>query len=95
MTYRVKDEYVLKTVAGEHIVVPVGSEAVKFHGMISLNETGMFLFSLLKEKKTLEDLVRAVLDEYEINVELAYKDVLDFIEKLDEHRILEHFDWKA
>lgn len=85
---KVKDNYILKTVAGQHIVVPIGSEAVKFHGMITLNETGRFLFENLKVDIALEALIQKLVDHYDVDLDIATKDVHQFIELLEKHNVL-------
>ena len=41
---KVSNEFILREVAGEYILVPVGAAAVKFNGLITLNEIGAFIF---------------------------------------------------
>ncbi|MBN3490890.1 PqqD family protein [Acholeplasma equirhinis] len=86
---KVKSEYVLKTVGDQFIVVPIGQEAVKFHGMLTLNETGKFLFENLKEEISLEDLTKKLVDEYDVSAEVAAADVLKFVNILKERNIME------
>ena len=44
---RVSKELILREVAGENILIPVGKAALKIHGMICLTETAAFLFGKL------------------------------------------------
>ncbi|MFA5692509.1 MAG: PqqD family protein [Acholeplasmataceae bacterium] len=87
--YKVKDEYLLKEVAGEYIVVPVGKEAISFQGIINLNETSKLLFENLKEPKTINDLANILTNNYEVDFEIAKNDVVNFIKTLEENNILE------
>ncbi len=87
--YKVKDEYLLKEVAGEYIVVPVGKEAVSFHGVINLNETGKFLFENLTKPISILELVSKLTEEYDVNEEQAIKDVKLFVETLIKNNVLE------
>ena len=48
---KIKDNYVLQTMADEYIVVPVGEEADRVHGIIKLNETGAFLWKRMAGEK--------------------------------------------
>ena len=86
---KIKSEFILKSVAGQHIVVPIGKEAAKFHGMITLNETGKFLFENLKTKQTLETLIDRLMDTYDVTKEQATKDVQSFVDILNKHNVLE------
>ena len=49
---RVSKELILREVAGENILIPVGKAALKIHGMICLTETAAFLFGKLQEEHT-------------------------------------------
>ena len=86
---KVKNEYVLKTVGDQIIVVPIGLEAVKFHGMLTLNESGKFLFENLKEATTPEELTKKLVEAYDVSYEQAAADVLKFVSVLKERDILE------
>ena len=85
---KIRDGYILSTVAGKNIVVSVGSD-VNFSGMLTLNDTGVFFWNLLKEKTTKDIMLDAVLNEYDIDVETALADIEEFIIKLKEKGILE------
>ena len=86
---RIKDNYVLREVANQNIVVPTGKETLKFNGMINLNNSGKYLWNLLKEEKTIDQLVNALMDKYEVTKENAIKDVNEFISVLKKHNFLE------
>ncbi|MBR2635194.1 MAG: PqqD family protein [Clostridia bacterium] len=83
---KIKDGYLLKEIAGNHVVIPVG--ALDFDGMISLNETGVFLWRLLEKGCTQEEAVEKLLLEYEVSEEIAEKDVGAFLEMLKKENIL-------
>ena len=76
---RIKEGYMLREAAGETVVVPFGEEALNFQGIISLNETGAFLWRQLEQGCAKKDLVQALLDEYEVDAETAEKDVNEFL----------------
>lgn len=80
---KIKEGFILREVAGNYIVVAVGSAVKQFNGVITLNETGSFLWKKLQEGCEKEDLVNALLSEYEVSEEVALSDVTTFIEKLN------------
>ena len=45
MKIKIKEGFLLRKVAGDHVVVPVGEAGKVFHGMIRLNDTGAFLWA--------------------------------------------------
>ena len=79
---KIKEGFILRNVAGNNVVVPIGQATLDFNGMMSLNDTGAFLFGKLIEGISREDLIEAVMEEYEIDEALATKDVDNFIEKV-------------
>lgn len=86
---KIKDGYMLRDVAGNHVVVPMGREAVDFNGMISLNDTGAFLWKLMEEECTRDQLVAAILEEYDATKEQAEQGVDRFIQKVMENGFAE------
>ena len=85
---RLKDGFLLRKVAGEFIVVPSGDTMVDFKAMISLNETGAFLWEALKTDKSESDLVAALLAEYDVDEAIATEDVCEFVNLLKEKNLL-------
>ena len=85
---KIKNTFVLRNLAGSNVVVPVGEDLVDFNGMITLNETGAFLWKALEKGATEESLTEALLDEYEVDRKTASADVKDFIEKIKEAKLL-------
>ena len=79
---KIKDGYVLREVAGNTIVIPVGDAAINFNGMINLNETGAFLWKLLENDVEPIFLLQELMKEYDVEEEQAKKDITDVINKL-------------
>ncbi len=85
---KLKEGFIYRTIAGEHVVIPTGNNIADFNGIISLNETAAFLWVKIQSPFTREDLVEALLQEYEVDRELAGKDVDEFLRTLSEHKVL-------
>ena len=86
---KLKTGFVLRKVADTYIVVAVGAEAKKHNVMITLNETGALLWEKLSAGAEKADLVKAILDEYDIDEATAAADVERFIEKVSSQDLLE------
>ena len=86
---KIKEGYMLREVAGSFVVIPLGETAIDFNGMITQNEVGAFLWKKLEIGCTKEDLLEAVLEEYEVAREKALEGVEDFLEKVREGRFVE------
>ncbi len=85
---KIKEGYILKEVAGNFIVVAIGDAALDFNGVITLNETGAFLWRVLADGATEEKLLLALKGEYEIDDETAQDDISAFIKKLSDAELL-------
>lgn len=85
---KISEGYILRTVAGKNIVVSVGAEA-SFSGMLTLNDTGVFFWNLLSEDITKEEMIDAVLREYDAERDIVTEDVEEFLAKLKDKGILE------
>lgn len=86
---KISEEFALREIAGNYIVIPFGEKTVNFNAMITLNETGAFLWKQLEEEKTQMELLNAMVKEYEIDDETAKSDIEKFCEKLKTSGILE------
>ena len=84
---KLKDGFILREVAGEHVVLNVGAD-VDMNGMITLNQTGCTLWKRLEQESTLEDLTAALLAEYEVDEQTAQAAAAQFVEKLKELDLL-------
>ncbi len=76
---QIKPGFMLKEVAGTNVVVPVGENSVDFNAMITLNESGAFLWQALQNECNSEDLVVALTSEYDVDADTARKDIDKFI----------------
>ncbi len=79
---KIKKGFILREVAGNYIVVAVGSAVKTFNGVVNLNETGALLWKTLQDDCREEDLVQALLAEYDVEEDLARTDVKAFLSKL-------------
>ena len=85
---KIKDNFILRKLVDDYVVVPVGSGTCDFDGIITLNETGAFLFERLLDGAEKEDLLTSMLSEYEIDEKTAAFDIEAFIKKLDDADLL-------
>lgn len=75
-------DFLLRRVADSVVVVPVGAATAAFPGMITLNDTGAYLWELLEQEQTVETLTVAMTDRYDVEQDLARKDVEAFVGRL-------------
>ena len=85
---KIKNGFVVRKIANQYMAVPVGARAKELHGMIGLNETAAFLWELLKEERTEEELVQGLLAEYDVEEDQASRSVKHFYELLAAEGVL-------
>lgn len=75
---KIQPGFTLKEVADSFVIVPTGSNIVDFSAMITINETGAFLWECLKEDVTEEELCAKLCAEYDIDAPTALEDIKEF-----------------
>ncbi len=85
---KLKDGFVLRQVAGQAVVLP-GGDALDLNMMITLNDTGAFLWEHLQQETDEDALVSALLSEYDVDADTARRAVVAFVEKLDANGFLQ------
>ena len=79
---KIKTGFELVEVAGEYIAVPVGQRANLFKGVVALTDAGAFLFRYMKQDRSEEELLKKLIDEYDVTADTARKDVEGFLNKM-------------
>lgn len=85
---KLKYEFAVREIVGEYVMVPLGSSALEFSGMISTSETGAFLAEALKNEVTREELLRKVLENYDVDAQTAAADLDEFLALLRKLNVL-------
>lgn len=80
--YIANKNYILREIAGEPILVSVGSGIADFCGIVNLNTSAKVLWNTLQEAVTEEDLVAVLKETFSVEEEKAKEDVgktIDFL----------------
>lgn len=85
---KVNDQFILRNVAGDNLLIPTGHSALCVKGLILLSESGVLLYNKLKDGCTQEDLVAALTAEYEVSEQEATLDTQAFLEQMRQLNIL-------
>lgn len=90
MTFmKIKEGFMLKNIAGANVVVPVGTNTVSFKSVITLNDSGAFLWKQLENETTPEQVLKAMLSEYDVDEATAKADIDEFVELLEKADLLQ------
>ena len=85
---KVKEGFILRSMGEDHLVVPVGAATVDFRCIITLNDSGAFLWEQLQNERTEQELVEALLGEYDVTEDVAARDVAVFVDNLRKAELL-------
>lgn len=88
MLYRTKPGFALREVCGEWLTIPVALAPEEASRMAVLNEEGKFLWEQLQDFISLDGLVAAMTEEYEVSPGQAREDILDYLRVMDQHALL-------
>lgn len=86
---KIKDGFVLREVMDEYIVMPTGNNIAKFDGAVVLNEVSAFIYKLLESPMCRDDVLTAVLNEFDVDEATASADLDALLDKLADMGILE------
>lgn len=87
---KIKNGFILRDVGGKTFVVAVGELSKSFNGMITLNETGKFIWEQLQQNITEDEIVNKIISTYEdVDRATVERDVAKFISNLSKDGILE------
>lgn len=79
MRIKKNPDLIMRSIAGECVLIPTGELAAKFNGMITLNATAQFIWDHMEEISSLEEMTALLLDAFEVDEETAARDVRGFI----------------
>lgn len=86
---KIKDGFMLREVAGEWVVIPLGERVIEFSGIMSLSESGAFLWKKMEGTDVSEDhLVKLLLNEYDVDEATARVDVNEFIKTISSRQLV-------
>jgi len=79
---------VTRKTGNEYVLVPVTDNIADMDSVYTLNETGAFIWEQIDGKKSVEEIIDAMTEEYEIDKDTATADVLEFISKMSSYLIV-------
>ena len=75
---KLKSEWITYDTNGEQILVATNG----FSGIVRNNHTAMFIVNCLKKEVTEQEIIEAILNQYDVSRNIAEKDVKKFLEQL-------------
>lgn len=78
----IKKELMKREVAGECFLVPMGKSVYDYNGMFIMTELAAFIWDRLPQAQDEEEILQAILEEYEVEEAVARADLKAFLDKL-------------
>ena len=86
---KIRNNFILRKIVDDYLLIPTGETALKVQGMVALSESGCMLYQMLQKGCGKEDLLNAMLREYEIAPEIAAADIDSFLEQMRQLEMLD------
>ncbi len=85
---KIEKNVILREIAGEYILIPTGSMALKFQGVFAVSELGVAVWNLLQQEKDENEIVELLLQEYEVDRDTLTADIKEFLQSLRDKELL-------
>ena len=86
---KLKYEFVINNVAGSQVAVPVGRNSGDFKGYIRLNDSGVYIFNLLKNDISRDEIIKKITADFPESSQSEVDATVDeFLEKLRNAKLI-------
>ena len=77
-----KNTFIFKEIGEEGMLIPIVGGNVNASKIFNLNETGTYIIKKLMDDVEIEDIIKAMLDEYQVDRKTLESDLNEFIKEL-------------
>ena len=77
-----KNTFIFKEIGEEGMLIPIVGGNVNASKIFNLNETGTYIIKKLMDDVEIEDIIKAMLDEYQVDRKTFEEDLNEFIKEL-------------
>jgi hypothetical protein len=81
-------DIVTRKTGNEYVLVPVANNIADMNSVYTLNETGAFIWDLINGNRNIEEIIKALTEEYDINQQSASEDVISLIKNMSNYLII-------
>lgn len=94
MIMRVKDQLVLREIAGQYIIVPIMERVKEVPSMVYISSSAAYLWQHMEGREfTLDELVDLIISKYKnVTREKTQEDIITFLQILARNNILDMSD---
>ena len=87
--YRINPDFILREIAGEYTIIPIGGNNVFSNAVMAPNETAVFLWEAFQQPSTIQDVAVEAMQKYDVTEEQIYKSISNFVKQSLEFKVLE------
>ncbi len=87
--YKIKDDFILREIGGEVVIIPTNDSSLVGNGMLSPNETGAFIWKQFTHPSSIEEVTNKCLEEYDATVEQIQPAIINFVAQSLQLKIIE------
>lgn len=88
IVYQQKEDVILREIADETILVPICGEIANLERIFYLDNVSKFIWEQFDGEKTLADISKAVTAEFDIEIETAFNDLLEYVDQLKSEKLV-------
>ncbi len=86
---KIKEGFILRRVASSYMALPTGEMTQQKRSVLTLSGSGAFLWRILENGATEQELLDALMSEYDVSQDIAKADIASFINVLLEQNLLD------
>jgi hypothetical protein len=81
--YRKSDSIVFRKIGDEFILVPIRQNVGDLDSIYTLNETAARIWELIDGEKSLDEIKRMMIEEFDVTPAEAERDVVEYLQQLE------------
>ena len=90
--YRINPDFILREIAGEYTIIPIGGDNVFSNAVMAPNGTAVFLWEAFQQPSTIQDVAVEAMQKYDVTEEQIYKSISNFVKQSLEFKVLEEVE---
>lgn len=76
------EKFIIRDIADDHVMMPIGGTASKFNGLIMANDVAAFIWNHIEKINSAEEMANLICEEFEVEREIALKDTEAIIHEM-------------
>lgn len=82
--YSKNNEVIFRKIADEYILVPITRKVGNLESIYTLNDVSARIWELIDGKKTAQDLIQSITQEFSVTFQEAQKDIMQLLSQLEQ-----------